>query len=513
MKRKRIILSLVIGCFVAFTSCSPYPRESQRMAAAFEQAQLVYGEGENDTLLFIPELDKASAYYARKKDYGKAALAALYHGYAEKDYDKTLAMNAFKEAERYGEFVNDSLTVARAQYQMGRMLYYDGMKDEALSVTIKSDAYFGNHYKERSLAMNALACSYIHLNQYAKADSCLKLSLHYANLGKSEKTKQKALNNYAILYEMQGEYDMAIKCLRMVKPMDNQQMVLNQLNLGNAFMALNDMDSAAFYYHLVEENLSNDGVRDETKAAAYLSFSRWAERQYDFEKSLEFNKKHLWYIGKVRDRREEKNIYRIQQKYDNEVLQRKLDGMTIQKKQITMALSLIMVAILGFFLVLYYRYVQKRIQEVKLNNVLVQFMEQNEELLKQSVELKNENHTMVGQLLDLQNEKLKTMQKLDLFLKDRKNATALTDLEKQLFSGKDHWEVMLEVIDNAYPGLFAQIKDDYPSMDDLERKVCLLSRFKLSRYDEAAILGVGISVLDKVRGRVKKFMEQSKIEQ
>lgn len=118
---------------LAMASCSRYPSESQRINSAFEQAQLVYSDGENDTLLFIPELDKASAYYARKKDFRKATLSALYKGYAEKDYDKVLAMDAFKDAERYGEVIGDSLTMARAEYQMGKMLYDDIMMKEALA--------------------------------------------------------------------------------------------------------------------------------------------------------------------------------------------------------------------------------------------------------------------------------------------------------------------------------------------------------------------------------------------
>ena len=40
---------------VVLAACEHYPRESERIVAAFEQAQLVYGEGENDTVLFIPE--------------------------------------------------------------------------------------------------------------------------------------------------------------------------------------------------------------------------------------------------------------------------------------------------------------------------------------------------------------------------------------------------------------------------------------------------------------------------
>ena len=64
-------------------ACSPFPCESERMAEAMAQAEAVYGDGnllvETDTVLFIPGLAEASGYYARKNQYGKAALAALYN--------------------------------------------------------------------------------------------------------------------------------------------------------------------------------------------------------------------------------------------------------------------------------------------------------------------------------------------------------------------------------------------------------------------------------------------------
>ncbi|MBO7083531.1 MAG: hypothetical protein J6W30_06775, partial [Bacteroidales bacterium] len=86
---------------IVLVACNPNPRESERMAAAMEQAESVYGDDnilmETDTVLFIPGLAEASAYFARKKQFDKAALAALYNGYAEKDYDKEMAMNSFKD--------------------------------------------------------------------------------------------------------------------------------------------------------------------------------------------------------------------------------------------------------------------------------------------------------------------------------------------------------------------------------------------------------------------------------
>ena len=80
-------------------ACNPFPRESERMAEAMRQAEAVYGDGnllvETDTALFIPGLAEASGYYAGKKQYAKAALAALYNGYTERDFDKEAAMASF----------------------------------------------------------------------------------------------------------------------------------------------------------------------------------------------------------------------------------------------------------------------------------------------------------------------------------------------------------------------------------------------------------------------------------
>lgn len=120
MKRK-IRFVLLCCAVVVMASCDPYRLDSQSMSDAFETARLVYGDGENDTVLFIPNLDKASGYFAQKRQYGKAALAALYYGYSELGFDNAAAMESLLMAEQYGVLTNDSLTVARAQYQEGKM--------------------------------------------------------------------------------------------------------------------------------------------------------------------------------------------------------------------------------------------------------------------------------------------------------------------------------------------------------------------------------------------------------
>ena len=293
MSIKRIIIPVLVIYAIIVSSCSPYPRESERMEAALKQADSVYREGENDTAMFIPGLAEASTYFAEKKQYANAALAALYNGYAEKDYDKAEAMESFKKAEHYGEIAHDSLTMARAQYQMGRMFYDDYMQTAALDLFKNAFAEFGQHYSERALTTNMMACCFMILKEFDSAAYYFEQSLHYADLGHSNITKRKALNNFAVLHQLRGKYDDAIECLRLVNPENEEQRLLNYLNLGDIFMASGNLDSARYYYENLEELLDKAKVeKGETKFSVYRSLSNYAERNGDLKTAIDFKNEY-----------------------------------------------------------------------------------------------------------------------------------------------------------------------------------------------------------------------------
>ena len=466
------------------------------MAAAYEQARLVYGEGENDTLLFIPELDKASAYYARKKDYGKAALAALYHGYAEKDYDKAEAMNAFKETEQYGELVGDSLTMARAQYQMGRMLYYDGMNEESLSMFQKSDIYFGCRYGERALVLNAEACSYILLHEYDKADSCLEKSLFLAERGNSNKARQKVLNNYAKLYQIQGEYDKAINCLRMVKPMNSQQMVLNHLNLGIVFMEIGAEDSATCYFNLVEESFSSIEVGEETKVAAYGAFSRLAENKGDYPLALDYRKKYDKLQYEIQKHLEQKNIYRIQKKYDYETIENEIKVEKIRNLRNSLIfVSLIFVTVI-VIVMMFLRHKQMLRKEEKME-----------------MELNRVKHDLLTSV-DIAKVDEELLWRLHLILKMKQfndgsqpTKTKQELMKRYILNGRETlYDAAVTVVNEAYPKLQVTLQDRYPNLNETELKVCMLSIKGISNSDIADILGVSVHTVNKSRSSLYKKM-------
>ena len=174
-----------------------YFNERQRMDMALLQAEALFGDRGNEIspvmdddffddkpfLTTSPDLERAAAFYAKKKKYDKAAHAALYSGFVQQHYsDKTAAMQSFKDAERYGTIVKDSLTVAQAEYRMGKMLYEEGRKQEALLSFKTSSNYIGQRYVEQATIENGKAIVYMLLNQNDSSEFCLQQSIHYSQI-------------------------------------------------------------------------------------------------------------------------------------------------------------------------------------------------------------------------------------------------------------------------------------------------------------------------------------------
>ena len=433
--KRRVLIWI---CFVAVVmmACTPYPSESERMETALLQADSVYREGENDTALFIPDLAKASSYFAEKKQYDKAALSALYNGYAEKDYDKDEAMSSFKEAEHYGKIAHDSLTVARAQFQMGRLLYYEGSVMAGLVYSKKADKSFGKHYVERAMALNGIASSYIMLCNFDSARICLDKSLSYADMGESEDARKKALNNYAVLFKLQGEYDKALYYLRQVKPDNAEQRVLNYLNVGNLFMVSGKIDSAEFYYENLEKLLDLSKVKNETdvkletKCAAYEDLFNLAEQQGDWEKAVGFRKEYEEILFKLFNNINQKNNYRIQKKYDYESLQNALNIKIANRQRIIVLLSVLVSLILTVWGGAMLRLSRIQKNEIDLKTSLLHFTEQN---------------------LALRTKEQRVMQKLAVYLDNPSDKSLLLALKKQHGAMKDSGPKLSDCSTNCIP--------------------------------------------------------------
>ena len=340
------------------------------------------------TLSTSPELERAAAYYAKKKLYAKAAHTALYSGFVQQHYnEKEAAMRSFKEAEEYGRLAVDSLTVAQAEYRMGKMLFDEGLKEEALTMLQAANLGFNEYFSEKALVLNMIGVCYILLKQYDNAEFNLKESLNNAKKGDSFKAKRNALNNMAVLCRLQKKQTDAIKYLRQTIDSSNTnetEWFVYYLNMAKTYTFAKEMDSTLFYFKMVENLLFNEGIKLETRVSAYGALSQFAEQQGDIQKALQYKDWREDLLSKVLVQRQEQAVFRIQKQYDYESLQNVMNKKLIQRQHVITFFGIVTIIGLAALAISQIRLAKTRKQEAKTKANLFHFMQQNKELTLRS---------------------------------------------------------------------------------------------------------------------------------
>ena len=529
-------------------------RERERMDMALLQAEALFGDrgqeispvmdddffDDRGNLSTSPELERAAAYYARKEDYAKAAHAALYSGFVQQHYDeKEAAMRSFKEAEQYGMMAGDSLTVARAEYKMGKMLFDEYMEQEAQDMFRKSKKFIGNHHTERASIENSEAVTCIMMGQFDNADSCLQRGMILAEKGHSDKVIRKIHNNYSVLYRLQGKYDQAVDCLHRMMAHPNlgeNDMFVLDLNLGNVYFDMKEMDSATKYYQFVELALPKVNVKKETVLAAYEALYRFADVQNDDSLALQYREMHERGLYDLMVMRQKQTIYRTQQQFDYESLQNETNKELLQRQRLITLLAVFTIIGLGALAVSQIRLAKIRKQEAIAKANLSHFTQQNKELQqkqetteKQMMDLSMANETNIKAFQDLSqkyraiqdtckgyaqtlsdtlNKEALIMRKLDIYLGNKGEKAYLAALNEAVFEGDDHWEALMKVFDALYPNVRENLLLKYPDLTEMEQKDFILSYFNVSRDDEAVMFKKSVHMVDKWRNGARKKMQK-----
>ena len=458
-----------------------------------------------------PELERATAYYTKKKQYDKASHAALYCGFVQQHYnEKESAMCSFKEAEQYGTLVADSLTMAQAQYWMGKLLLNDGMEQEAITMFEAADKGFGNRPIYRTMTQNIMGTAYMLLNQYDDAETCLKKSLAFAEVANYSKAKLKVLNNYAVLHRIKEEYDLAIEKLREIADMSDSgesASPMYYLNMGKTYMAAGIMDSAVLYYTRLENSLPEGHTKIETLLSAYNVLSRFAEKQGDTAKALYYREKHEKLIAQIFSQQQEQVIYNIQKRYDYESMQNRMNQKLIRRHHIIIAVSILAILGLVALTISKIRLAKIRKQEAEAKTRLFHFMQQNKELQQMHETSEKVVMDYAQQLSDALNKDALVMRKFEIYLGNKGDKLCLSALNTAVFGNNDPWEALMKVFDTLYPGVRKNLAAQYPELTEMEQKVFLLSYFNVSRDEEALLFNKSVHMVDKWRNSARKKMQ------
>ena len=466
------------------------------------------------TIAFILLVQAFIGCHPEPRDVKQAARDALENARIQLDSgNKAEALQLFKDAEHYGLLADDTLTVARARYQIGDMLYRKGETKEEYMWRLKAaETGFETHDDERALLLNLMGSAYIAFKEYDSAEMYINQALSYAEKSQNQEVYLTVMTNYYVLNVDQGNYDKAAEQLWKFKAITGlkteEQRLYYCQSLGTVYDAANNIDSAAYFYRTYEAILQDTNtMKGYEPYWDYLILEKYAELRGDSAMALWYYEHYIIENGRAEYKKEKENLYSIQKKYDYEVLRNELNEKIIGKQRIIIFISGLAALVLAAFLISQVRLARNRKREADINAELFHFKQQNKVLAQKEVEHEQIQQDYADRLSEALDKEQRVMLLLDNYLNNSKRTNLLNDLEHSVFGDKDHWKAMLAVVEEKYPDLWETLGQKYPDLDEDEKKSFILSHFKISRQEEADYLGTTVNMVDKLRGRRRRKME------
>ena len=421
-------------------------------------------------------------------------------------------MRLFKEAEHYGLMANQTLMVAHARYHIAQCLGYYADKEEVVSLLKAAAEGFGEDYADRAEALRELGDFYQYHGQFDSSAYYLDQALEYAEQSGALEAKRDCLSAFHVMYFNAGNYEKSANYLSQfwqasIADADDNLLMYYYHDMGNIFYESGNLDSADYYYSRLEELVSQTEPNADTWFY-YGVLSDYAEELGDYETACKYGCLYEEGNNLKEIEQQENNLALISHKYDSEVMQNELNRKIIIKQRIIVIVSLVATLVLAALLVSQIRLARRRKREAEINAELFHFKQQNKDLAQKHAEHEQIQQDYADRLSEALMKEQRIMLLLDNYLNSNKKANLLKDLETSVYDDKDHWEAMLEVIDQLYPDLTATLQKKYPDLDEDEKKSYILSYFKLSRQEEADYLGTTVNMIDKLRGRRRKKMEE-----
>ena len=454
-----------------------------------------------------------AACHPTSRDVKQVAQDALENARIQLDSgNKVEAMRLFKEAEHYGIMANQTLMVAHARYHIAQCLGYYADKEEVVSLLKAAAEGFGEDYADRAEALRELGDFYQYHGQFDSSAYYLDQALAYAEQSGSLEAKRDCLSAFHVMYFNAGDYEKSANYLSQfwqasIADADDNLLMYYYHDMGNIFYESGNLDSADYYYSRLEELVSQTEPNADTWFY-YGVLSDYAEELGDYETACKYGCLYEEGNNLKEIEQQENNLALISHKYDSEVMQNELNRKIIIKQRIIVIVSLVATLVLAALLVSQIRLARRRKREAEINAELFHFKQQNKDLAQKHAEHEQIQQDYADRLSEALMKEQRIMLLLDNYLNSNKKANLLKDLETSVYDDKDHWEAMLEVIDQLYPDLTATLQQKYPDLDEDEKKSYILSYFKLSRQEEADYLGTTVNMIDKLRGRRRKKMEE-----
>ena len=502
-----------------------YFSEAQRMEMALLQARAIYGDDRDATdptksngnflldkvmnhTYTSPDLDRAPAYFAKKGQPQKAALAALYKGYdLQTIYADSLALQSFKNAADYALRAGDSLTAARAFFQMGRHLHWMDQYVEATVALDSADRYFGNRLYERAFVQNMMGVNQCFLEEFNDAAIHLANSIDFAFESGNEDAQWRAMFNQGILAG--GEHfdnrDVGVLLLKQLETEDTGLKLATKAygiyklffnhNVRHKIKPVSD-DSTAYYGGVWASAMQFNRKYKLGGADVFCFYGRQHDLYPVFLTHWITAEETVYgeYYGVI------KNYRRQQQRNDYLNLRNAMAEKYLQNQHKTVIFCIVTIAslllIIGALLFWLKRKpkAEELVTEPKAETKIVP-VEKETQVTQSNPFVSQEVTSRLRMILNA----ARTEKRANDFKKE------WSPLVRQVMNGKETaFEAAVSVIESAYPGLQAKISELYPDLNETDSKVCLLSCSDITNTEMGEFLDLSVYSINKSRSELRK---------
>ena len=498
------IFCLLLGTILLCSSCTFRSKaKTERMAAVVSEVRDKYRADEDISM--DDQIFEAYDYFVKHKDYGNAAPAALYSGcvrQAKKEYEA--AMNCYQEADHYGRITGDSVSAAFAQYYIGDLLNASGHEKDAIVNYKAAGELWGDSLSRKAKCLNSVAMMNIVIDEYDSAFVYLEKALQYAQISEDHITEASIWNNYSVIYQLLDENDAALDCLRKTLPLaDEKRRPIALLNMAKVFLALDESDSLEYYKSQMLNAIEKANCKPETMAAVYGFLIKDALSKGDYEGAYQFEKAHEQVALDLLSDQTQSSVLEIQKKYDFEAQANQHNRQMLSRQRVIILLTIVLIAALVAVTILILNALKKKRIEAEISANLLELKKRNAQQQQEQSALKTQLDALQQQtddkLKDEYLQKCHIIRCFEVYSHDRNNTMGFKDLEKALFEGEDHWASFEQAFEGVHPGFIDSIRQNYPNLNDMEFRYCLLSHFKLSRQEYADVLGCSVYNIDKIR--------------
>lgn len=471
-------------------------------AAAFLSGR----ELKNDTAIF-----EASRYYEKRNDMQHLAIATLFSACVLEEQNQTDdAVETYNKAFAIASQNADSSVMARAKHYLGNLNYNSGYYDNALRYFSEANLLYGLNFQKKAIIYNSIGGTFFLKHEIDSALHYLEKGLDMADEVRDADLYDNILHTMSIAYKENGDFEQSLSSLRQSvrKNVDYNDSVRYHLNFAILFLSMDKMDSTAYYARLLQNEVHD--VTDGPEQMSIFDFlARYEAYIGNADSSYFFEQQKFDAFTQEYHKRLQQSVYEAQQKFDFEAQQNQYNKQLANRRRTILLLVIGLLFLTIAVAVAMFRNSQKNKALADVFRDLLTFKQENSRMQSDFTEREKDLSNLIASYENRLERELRfkqiVMQQTDLLTKTKGDRLYMLDLEKTVFEGGNHWEKMMTVFDELYPGVRASMHEHYPQLSELELGDFVLSIIGVPRNDEALLLNVSVSVVDKMRSKVKKI--------